>query len=338
MYKTIIRPFLFLFKPETAHYLTFFLLKLINAIPVGNAWVSKIVTKPKKRTSVFGIDFPNPVGLAAGLDKEAEAFDTLGAMGFGFVEIGTLTPKAQPGNPSPRLFRVIKDKALINRMGFNNKGVQSAVSNLRKKKTNIIVGGNIGKNKGTPNNKAVEDYTKNFNALFDYVDYFAINLSSPNTPNLRELQEKDALKKILSSLVNLNNHKAKRKPLLLKIAPDLSEEQLDDIISIVTDLKIDGIIAVNTTISRNNLSLPNIKIEAIGAGGLSGMPLRERSTEIIRYITKKTQGEIPIIASGGIMSAEDAKEKIDAGASLIQLYTGFIYEGPALIKKIVKAL
>lgn len=295
---------------------------------------------PKKDLSreVFGIKFPNPVGLAAGLDKNAEAFDSLGAMGFGFVEIGTLTPKPQPGNPLPRLFRVVQDQAVINRMGFNNRGVADAVKRLKKRKTNVIIGGNIGKNKVTPNENAGDDYEICFNELHPYVDYFVVNISSPNTPNLRELQDKGPLKELLARLMALNAQKTVQKPILLKIAPDLTDSQLDDIIEIVQETGIAGIVATNTTIAREPLTADPKRIEEIGAGGLSGAPLKNRSTEVIRYISKKTGGKLPIIGVGGIMSADDALEKLEAGASLIQLYSGFIYEGPGLIRQILNRL
>jgi dihydroorotate dehydrogenase len=336
MYKTFIRPILFRFQPETIHNLTFAFFKIAKYIP-GIPFLLKRnfqINNEKLKRTVFGIEFPNPVGLAAGLDKNAEAFDMLGYMGFGFVEIGTLTPKAQPGNPKPRIFRLPKDKALINRMGFNNQGVEAAVKNLKKKKSNIIIGGNIGKNKITPNENAISDYEKAFESLFPYVDYFVVNVSSPNTPNLRDLQEKEPLTKLLKHLQTLNNQKVKQKPILLKIAPDLSFEQLDDIVEIVKETKIAGLIATNTTIARKGLSYPEIEIEKIGAGGLSGAPLKNRSTEILRYLVKKSENAFPIISVGGIMSVEDALEKLEAGAALVQLYTGFIYEGPGLVKKI----
>ena len=336
MYKKIIRPFLFRFQPETIHAFTFGFLKFLSFIP-GIPFLFKALfqSKDKKlQKTVFGIEFPNPVGLAAGLDKDAELFDMLGYLGFGFVEIGTLTPKAQPGNPKPRAFRLKKDQALINRMGFNNKGLDAAAEKLKKKKSNIIIGGNIGKNKITPNENAIDDYEKGFESLFPYVDYFAVNISSPNTPNLRALQEKEPLTKLLNKLQELNNLKETRKPILLKIAPDLSFEQLDDIIEIVQETKTDGIIATNTTIARDGLSYPKTEIEKIGKGGLSGKPLRDRSTEIIKYIVTKSENAFPVIGVGGIINANDAIEKIKAGASLVQLYTGFIYEGPKLIKDI----
>lgn len=293
--------------------------------------------------TVCGITFKNPVGLAAGLDKDAKLFDELGILGFGFVEIGTLTPKGQPGNDKPRLFRLKQDEGLINRMGFNNEGVAAAVERLKKRKTKVIIGGNIGKNKVTPNEDATSDYEKCFEALFDYVDYFVVNVSSPNTPNLRELQDKAPLTALLSRLKELNSQKKNPlapmgKPILLKIAPDLTDSQLDDIIDIVKSTKIDGVVATNTTISRDGLTTPQERIKEIGAGGLSGKPLTKRATEVIRYLHTKSGGSFPIIGVGGIHSAEDALEKLDAGATLVQLYTGFIYEGPQLITRINKAL
>ncbi len=336
MYKTIIRPILFQFDPEKIHNFTFLCFKLAIAIPGIGLITRKIfeLKHPALERELFGIKFPNPIGLAAGLDKDAVAFDMLGYLGFGFIEIGTLTPIGQPGNPKPRAFRLKKDQALINRMGFNNKGVEQAVKKLRKKKSKIIIGGNIGKNKLTPNENAIEDYSIGFRSLYPYVDYFAINISSPNTPNLRELQEKEPLKKLLNTLKSINLEMPKPKPILLKIAPDLSNEQLDDIIEIVLETGTSGIIASNTTIKRDNLSYTANEIEKIGAGGLSGKPLTKRSTEIIKYIVKKTNSVVPVIGVGGIMCPEDAIEKIEAGASLVQLYTGFIYEGPSLIKNI----
>jgi dihydroorotate dehydrogenase len=340
LYKIAIRPILLQFDPETVHKFTFKCFKLFQKSALIRSIVSAQfnVKNPKLERELFGLKFPNPVGLAAGLDKNAEAFDFLGCMGFGFIEIGTVTPKGQTGNPLPRLFRFVNDKALVNRMGFNNEGVEEVVSRLRKKKTNVLIGGNIGKNKITPNDEAASDYVKGFEALFPYVDYFVVNVSSPNTPNLRELQDKEPLKKLLNELMQLNQAKEKTKPILLKIAPDLNQSQLDDIIEIVTETKIDGIVATNTTVSRDGLSYTDEQIKKVGAGGMSGQPLRDRSTEVIRYIHTKSNGSIPIIGVGGIMSKEDALEKLDAGASLIQLYTGFIYEGPALVKAINKEI
>ncbi|MBK8368218.1 MAG: quinone-dependent dihydroorotate dehydrogenase [Bacteroidetes bacterium] len=340
MYKQLLRPLVFKLDPEKAHYLTFDLMKLALGNPFGR-FMSKSILEykhPKLKRQLFGLNFENPVGLAAGLDKDAKVFNELGALGFGFIEIGTLTPKPQPGNDKPRLFRLPNDKAIINRMGFNNEGVDAAVIRLKNRKTKAIIGGNIGKNKVTSNEDAIKDYEYCFNALFDVVDYFVVNVSSPNTPNLRELQDKEPLTHLLNHLQNINNSKPKRKPLLLKIAPDLTNSQLDDIIDIVASTKIDGIVATNTTIAREPLTYPKAEIEAIGMGGLSGKPLTKRSTEVIAYLKTKSNNAFPVIGVGGIHSPEDAIEKIKAGADLIQLYTGFIYEGPALIKNINKEL
>lgn len=336
MYKLLIRPFLFLFAPESIHHFTFRFIKIAFAIPFVKPIVAAL-HKPqgaKLEREVFGIKFPNPVGLAAGFDKDAKLFDELSSFGFGFIEIGTLTPKPQPGNDKPRLFRLPEDSGLINRMGFNNEGVDAAVERLKKNKNNVIIGGNIGKNKVTPNEQALNDYIYCFNALFDHVHYFVVNVSSPNTPGLRDLQEKEPLTKLLSELQQLNNAKAKPKPILLKIAPDLTNSQLDDIIAIVRDTKIAGVIATNTTISRENLKSQISLLKSIGAGGLSGKPVRNRSTEVIRYLSEKSGKAFPIIGVGGIHTPEDALEKLNAGASLVQLYTGFIYEGPGLVKRI----
>ncbi len=340
MYKYLIRKFLFCFQPEKAHAITFFWLKLFSKIPLI-VWICKkcfSTNNPNLQRELFGIKFPNPVGLAGGLDKDAEVFDMLGYLGFGFVEVGTVTPKPQPGNPKPRLFRLINDKALINRMGFNNKGVDYMVERLKKKKSNVIIAGNIGKNKITPNEQAIYDYQICFEKLFPYVDFFVVNVSSPNTPDLRQLQDKEPLKFILSHLQTLNLQQEKPKPILLKIAPDLNNSQLDDIVEIVNYTKIHGIVATNTTISREGISIQPDEIERIGAGGLSGKPLKNRSTEIIKYLNQKLNGKVPIIGVGGIMNADDAIEKLNAGAALVQLYTGFIYEGVSLIKKINKEI
>ncbi|NMM49092.1 quinone-dependent dihydroorotate dehydrogenase [Marinigracilibium pacificum] len=340
MYKILIRPIFFLFDPESIHHFTFSAIRLISKIPGIPALFRLIYNYKDKKLEreVFGIKFPNPVGLAAGFDKDAKLVDELGNFGFGFVEIGTLTPVGQPGNDKPRLFRLPKDKAVINRMGFNNEGVDDAVERLKNRKSKIIVGGNIGKNKVTPNKDAVSDYIKSFKALYDHVDYFVVNVSSPNTPNLRELQEKEPLKELLSEIQHVNYHMPEKKPLLLKIAPDLSDHQLDDIVDIVQSVKLSGIIATNTTISRMNLKTDSSKVESIGAGGLSGRPLKDRATEVITYLNTKLNGEVPIIAVGGIFTGEDAVEKLKAGASLVQVYTGFIYEGPAIIKNINKRI
>ncbi len=340
MYKSVIRSLLFLLPAEKAHHFTFNLARLSFNIPGIKALNRAFFLAKNKllERELFGLKFPNPVGLAAGFDKDARLIDEFASLGFGFIEIGTLTPKAQPGNPQPRLFRLKEDEAIINRMGFNNEGLEPAIERLKKRKSSVIVGGNIGKNKITPNEDAVNDYLESFEKLFDYVDYFVVNVSSPNTPNLRELQEKEPLKNLLSQLMDQNNLKEKPKPILLKIAPDLTDSQLDDIIEIVEVTKIAGVIATNTTICRENLKAESADLERIGAGGLSGKPLKSRSTEVIRYLHQKSNAAFPIIGVGGIMSAQDALDKLDAGASLIQLYTGFIYEGPGLIKKINKAL
>lgn len=340
MYKLLIKPLLFGFSPEKAHGLAMSMLRLTVNMP-GGAWLMRQLftfEHPNLRRELFGLSFKNPVGLAAGFDKDAKYIDELDCLGFGFIEIGTLTPKGQPGNEQPRLFRLPTDEALINRMGFNNQGVEIALEKLKNRNKSIIVGGNIGKNKVTPNELATEDYLYCFKALFDYVDYFVVNVSSPNTPDLRALQEKEPLTKLLETLQAENNKQAKPKPILLKIAPDLTNEQLDDIIEIVTETKLAGIIAGNTTINRAGLSTSNATLEAIGNGGLSGAPLRKRATEVVSYIHTKSNGQIPIIGVGGINSAEDALEKIKAGASLIQIYTGFVYQGPSLIKRINKKI
>lgn len=340
MYKSIIRPILFQFDPEKVHHWVFFWIRLFQKIPLLGNIQKKIfsLNKLSLQKEVFGLKFPNPIGLAAGFDKDAEAIDALANYGFGFIEVGTLTPKPQDGNPKKRLFRLKKDKAIINRMGFNNKGVEAAIKNLKKRKSKIIIGGNIGKNKNTSNAEAAKDYLKSFEALFEFVDYFVVNVSSPNTPNLRELQEKEPLTNLLNSLQNKNKTKLKRKPILLKIAPDLTNEQLLDIINIVIDTKIDGVIATNTTIERKDLLEPNNRINKIGKGGLSGKPLTQRSTEVIRFLAEKSNKAFPIIGVGGIHSPQDAKEKLEAGADLIQIFTGFIYEGPNLVKRILKEL
>lgn len=340
MYKVFIRPFLFLFDPESIHYFTINVLKLAFWIPGIRALISSIctVTDPRLEREVFGIRFPNPVGLAAGFDKDATMIHELSALGFGFIEIGTLTPKPQTGNPRPRLFRLPADHGLINRLGFNNDGVIPAIDRLKNRTTNIIIGGNIGKNKETPNEHAYRDYEYCFEALYEVVDYFVINVSSPNTPDLRDLQEKEPLKKLLTHMKDRMKQKPKNKPLLLKVAPDLTESQLDDIVEIVEESGIEGIIATNTTVSRQALKTNKNRVSTIGDGGLSGEPLNSSSTRVIRYLSQKISKRVPIIGVGGIFNFKDAKEKLDAGASLVQVYTGFIYEGPLMIRRINKAL
>jgi len=344
MYKKIIRPLFFKFDPEKIHHFTFKMIRFLHQIgfgPIFKAFYK--VENPKLERDLFGIKFPNPVGLAAGFDKDAKLYKELSSFGFGFIEIGTVTPRPQIGNEKPRLFRLREDQAVINRMGFNNGGVAEAVARLRKNesgKNHVLIGGNIGKNKDTPNEDAVNDYLICFEALFDLVDYFVVNVSSPNTPNLRELQDKKPLTDLLQTLQHKNKEMATQaklrapKPILLKIAPDLTNEQLVDIIDIVSVTIIDGVIATNTTIGREGLSSENKK----EMGGLSGAPLTERATEVIRFLSEKSNRAFPIIGVGGIHSAEDALEKLDAGASLVQVYTGFIYEGPGLIKEINNAL
>jgi dihydroorotate dehydrogenase len=335
MYKVFIKPILFLFDPEWVHHTVFSTLKLIHRIPgMGNLIMGFYQVKDQRlERKLFGLTFPNPVGLAAGFDKDAKLYKELSNFGFGFIEIGTLTPKPQPGNPKKRLFRLPEDGGLINRMGFNNEGVEAAIERLKRNK-GILIGGNIGKNKLTPNEEAVSDYVQCFEVLFSHVDYFVVNVSSPNTPNLRALQDKEPLTHLLQTLKDLNHSKSKPKPILLKIAPDLTEEQLVDIIDIITSVKIDGVIATNTTLSREGLQSEN-KSEM---GGLSGKPVTKKSTEVIRFLHKKSKNAFPIIGVGGIHSPKDAIEKLEAGASLVQLYTGFVYEGPGVVKKINKAI
>lgn len=331
MYKLLIRPILFCFDPEQVHHFTFSLIRFLNKIPGFGSLFQSIyeVNNPKLEREVFGLKFKNPVGLAAGFDKDAKLYQELSNFGFGFIEIGTLTPKPQEGNPKKRLFRLKEDSAIINRMGFNNGGVVEAVERL-KKNNGVLIGGNIGKNKNTPNEEATLDYEICFEALFPHVDYFVVNVSSPNTPNLRALQDKEPLTQLLQTLQNLNLQKPKQKPIILKIAPDLTDEQLLDIIDIVNETKIAGVIATNTTLSREGLQSEN----RAEMGGLSGKPLTNRSTEVIRFLSENSNKSFPIIGVGGIHSADDAIEKLNAGASLVQLYTGFIYEGPGLIKEI----
>lgn len=345
MYR-LLRSILFLLPAETAHYFSMNLFKAGCSIPFLRRALRKTftVSHPSLNKNLFGLKFSNPVGLGAGFDKNARYLRELETMGFGFIEIGTVTPRPQAGNDKPRLFRLPRDKALINRMGFNNDGVDVIVKRLRqwrkvqKKESSLIVGGNIGKNKVTPNEEAWKDYEICFRALHPYVDFFVVNVSSPNTPGLRELQEKDALKKILTHLQGLNKDFSAQKPILLKIAPDLTQTQIDDVVDLANEINLDGLVATNTTISRDALATPKEKIDAIGAGGLSGLPVQVQSTEVVRYIHQKTSGNIPVIGSGGIFTGADAGRKIEAGASMIEVWTGFIYEGPFIVKKICNYL
>lgn len=335
MYKLLIRPLLFCFDPEKVHYFSFSFIRFISKIPGASSLVRSIyeVKDSRLERQVFGLRFKNPVGLAAGFDKDAKCYKELSDFGFGFIEIGTLTPKAQDGNPKKRLFRLKEDHAIINRMGFNNGGVDAALLRLQQNK-GVLIGGNIGKNKVTDNEQAVSDYLYCFEALFTVVDYFVVNVSSPNTPNLRALQDKEPLTNLLQELQTANANKPKSKPILLKIAPDLTDAQLMDIIDIVKQTQIAGVIATNTTLSREGLVSEN----QVETGGLSGMPLTKRSTEVIRFLAEQSGNAFPIIGVGGIHTAADALEKLDAGASLVQLYTGFIYEGPRLVKEINTAI
>lgn len=340
MYKYILRPILFLFDPEKVHHFVFRLIKIVNSIPgIGyiNRQLFSIEDKRLER-NLFGLTFKNPVGIAAGFDKNAVLYNELENYGFGFLEVGTATPRPQIGNPKKRLFRIKQDHALINRMGFNNLGAEAIAKNLKARKTKLIIGGNIGKNTDTPNEKALEDYVFNFETLHDVVDYFVVNVSCPNVKNLTKLQDTDFLTELLLKLKDINASKKVQKPILLKIAPDLNEPQLDEIISLVKTTSIDGIIATNTTTSREQLTISDEEIAGIGNGGLSGLPLKERSTEVIRYLATQSNKAFPIIGVGGIHSAEDAMEKINAGADLVQIYTGFIYEGPKLVKEINKKI
>jgi dihydroorotate dehydrogenase len=345
MYKRVLLPLLFRFDAEKVHYFATGTLQLLHKIPGVAGLLRWLYTyrHPSLECEVFGLRFPNPVGLAAGFDKNGEWVEELSNLGFGFIEIGTVTPRPQPGNDTPRLFRLKADGGLINRMGFNNKGAGPAAGRLQHHRRNTsnpgtLIGGNIGKNKDTPNENALDDYLLCFRELFDAVDYFVVNVSSPNTPGLRALQEKEPLMDILGRLQGENSLKHKPKPILLKIAPDLTDSQLDDIIEIVRETGIAGVIATNTTISRDGLQTPADVVAQMGAGGVSGKPVQGRSTEVIRYLHTRSNGAFPIIGVGGIQTAADAREKLEAGAALVQVYTGFIYEGPALASRICRGL
>ncbi|MEM1214306.1 MAG: quinone-dependent dihydroorotate dehydrogenase [Bacteroidota bacterium] len=341
MYQNVLKPLLFRLAPENAHHLTVKLLATSLKFPGARAIFNGQyrLTDARLRRQCFGLDFPNPVGLAAGFDKDGRYFAAMSELGFGFVEIGTVTPRPQLGNPQPRLFRLPADQGLINRMGFNNEGVDALVRRLEQHRPKeLIIGGNIGKNKDTPNERAQDDYLICFDKLFPFVDYFVVNVSSPNTPNLRDLQEKEPLTRLLTVLQERNHAQPSPKPILLKIAPDLTDGQLDDIIDIVQETKLAGVIATNTTISRAGLRTSADEVTAIGNGGLSGAPLCARATEVIRYLATKSNGQLPIIGVGGITSGADAVEKLAAGACLVQVYSGMVYRGPGLIREIGEAV
>ena len=340
MYKILLRPLLFLFDPEKVHYFTFSLIRIISSIPGFSAlFRSLYVVKNKKlERNIFGLTFRNPVGLAAGFDKNALLYNELANFGFGFIEIGTVTPKGQIGNPKKRLFRLKEDQGVINRMGFNNDGLEAAIAQLKKNKGKLIIGGNIGKNTQTAPEDYTKDYLECFNALHPYVDYFVLNVSCPNVGSHAKLNDKDYLEELIGAVQKANLTFEKQKPILLKIAPDLNDLQLDEIIALVKDTKLEGVIASNTSVDRNNLKTPENRLKEIGNGGLSGQPIKEKSTRVIKYLSEKSNKSFPIIGVGGIHSKKDALEKLNAGADLVQIYTGFIYEGPRLVKAINKAL
>lgn len=340
MYKLIIRPILFLFDPEKVHYFIFSLVRILCKIPfVASVFRSLYQVKNKKlERKLFGLTFINPVGLAAGFDKNAVLYNELANFGFGFIEIGTVTPKGQLGNPKKRLFRLKDDQGIINRMGFNNDGVEEAIKNLKKNKHKVIIGGNIGKNTETKLKDYTQDYLDVFKELHPFVDYFVLNVSCPNVGSHAKLSDKDYLLELITECQNQNNLFKIKKPILLKIAPDLNNSQLDEIIELVAETKIDGVIASNTSTTRDNLNVSKERLQEIGNGGVSGQPIKDQSTQVIKYLADTSNKSFPIIGVGGIHSAEDALEKLNAGADLVQIYTGFIYEGPGLIKKINKAL
>ncbi|WP_369049068.1 quinone-dependent dihydroorotate dehydrogenase [Tenacibaculum sp. UWU-22] len=340
MYKLLIRPLLFLFDPEKVHHFTFSFLKITLRVPFISTIVSRLyqVKDKKLERNLFGLTFKNPVGLAAGFDKNAVLYNDLADFGFGFIEIGTVTPKAQAGNPKKRLFRLPKDKGIINRMGFNNKGVEAAIKQLKNNKKKVLIGGNIGKNTQTTPENYTSDYTTCFKALHPYVDYFVLNVSCPNVSSHAKLEDAAYLKELITEVQKINNQQNIQKPILLKIAPDLNTIQLDEIIDLVNQTKIEGVIASNTSVNREGLKTSTEKLDQIGNGGLSGQPIKEKSTQVIRYLAEKSNKSFPIIGVGGIHSAEDALEKLEAGADLVQIYTGFIYEGAGLVKQINKAI
>ncbi len=343
MYKLLLRPLLFIFSPEVSHHLALKSLNILVSIPIISGIVKSIYkyNGPSKSVQVCGITFPNPVGLAAGFDKDGKYIKALDALGFGFIEVGTVTPLPQAGNPTPRLFRLKEDRGLINRMGFNNEGVNSLVDRLKhlnRDKLQAVIGGNIGKNKVTPNEEAHIDYRKCFEALHPYVDYFVVNVSSPNTPGLRALQDRDSLELILTTILNTDIHIANPKPILLKISPDLTKEAITDIVSLVNELNIEGIITSNTSISRDGLKTADHVIKDIGNGGLSGAPIKAKADQMLTWVHNSLDTSKTIVAVGGIETPDDAQDKINAGADLVQVYTGFIYEGPMMVKRIVQGI
>ncbi|MDW5290025.1 quinone-dependent dihydroorotate dehydrogenase [Formosa sp. PL04] len=340
MYKLLIRPLFFSFDPEEVHHFTFSMVRFLSKIPLVSSLFRAlfVVEDQKLEREVFGLKFKNPVGLAAGFDKNAVLFNELANFGFGFIEIGTVTPIPQVGNPKKRIFRLIEDQGLINRMGFNNEGVETAITQLKKNKGKILIGGNIGKNTQTTPENYTTDYVTCFNALHPYVDYFVLNVSCPNVGSHAKLNDKDYLLELINTVKKANKTFGKEKPILLKIAPDLNDAQLDEIIDLVSETQLDGVIASNTSVDRSNLKATTSNLETIGNGGVSGQPVKDKSTKVIKYLSEKSNKAFPIIGVGGIHSAEDALEKLDAGATLVQIYTGFIYEGPSLIKKINKAI
>lgn len=338
MYQQLLKPLLFQFPAERAHRMAFGALRLSEQLPLLRGLLPAVVPPPKWEREFWGLKFRSPIGLAAGFDKNAELVDTWEHFGFGFLEVGTVTPRPQPGNPKPRMFRLPQDRALINRLGFNNEGMEKMKQRLEKRKTGLVVGGNIGKNKSTPNAEALEDYKACMQELFEVVDYFTVNVSSPNTPGLRDLQEKKPLTELLLALQEINHAQPQTKPLLLKIAPDLTDEQLDDIIEIYQTASLSGLIATNTTISRQGLQTPKPKVQAIGQGGLSGAPLRERANEVTRYLRRELPKNAVLIGVGGIDSPKAARQRLEAGADLLQVYTGFVYGGPYFVQHLLNHL
>lgn len=340
MYKKIFRPILFRFNPERIHHWTVGTLRFAGRVPVVRGIIRRMftLTDPRLERDVLGMKFPNPVGMAAGFDKDATVYKELGMLGFGFVEVGTITPLGQPGNPKPRSFRLPKDKALINRMGFNNKGMENAANNLRGRKERPIIGVNIGKNTLTSNESAPQDYLKLFRGLYEFADYFVVNVSCPNVAGLAKLQTADYLLSIVEPLLEFRRGQNEYRPILVKISPDLTHEEIDAVVKVVVDTLVDGVVATNTTTNREGLHISRKKLDQIGNGGVSGAPLTRRAIEMVRYVHEKTEGRYPIIGTGGMMTEQDVLDMLDAGADLVQIYTGLIYNGPGFVKRICKAL